>query len=341
MNFSNIQTATQLKNLFFSEKISVYIDSSLNESQTFVIPIDQRIYVLEEIDAVGDVLKQRTGASQASALPDEVTLGEILTTFDGTVESPGRIIIMTSNHPELLDAALTRPGRVDVSVVFRNACLQQIADMFSAFYETTHTLSNLPLELDRQLTSAETAQVLLKHFDDPDPVIVQQDLLDTFTIKRDIQERKENSLRDERNGCVRDAEIGLSELDPPTCTEVFKDMPGPDQQLPTSEVDPKSGSQPDQTKDAATSSGENPQYEYEYDPHSSSSEAALQKRQEYFSKRFEEGRGPISCNPARNPESSGVFPQPFDPSASPCDSMNALFALPSDSNPLYTSVSAA
>ena len=334
VNFSNIRSATQLKNLFFSEKLSVYTDSSLNESQTFVIPIDQRIYVLEEIDAVGDVLKQRTGTSQASALPDEVTLGEILTTFDGTVESPGRIIIMTSNHPELLDAALTRPGRVDVSVVFRNACLQQIADMFSAFYETTHTLSNLPLELDRQLTSAETAQVLLKHFDDPDPIIVQQDLLDTFANKKEIQERKETSLRDECNGCVHDAEIVLSELD----SDVVKDMPGPDQQLPTSKVDPKSGSLLDQSHAHYDHNFECP--DYEHNPNSSSTAVtALDKRQEFFSKQIQEGKGPF-CNLEGNTDSQGVFPQPFDPSAASCDSMNALFALPSDSCPSYIPVSA-
>ena len=35
--------------------------------------------------------------------------------LDGVVDSPGRILIMTSNHPEKLDPALIRPGRVDIN----------------------------------------------------------------------------------------------------------------------------------------------------------------------------------------------------------------------------------
>ena len=35
-------------------------------------------------------------------LLSQLTLAEILTVLDGTLETPGRIVIMTSNHPEVL-----------------------------------------------------------------------------------------------------------------------------------------------------------------------------------------------------------------------------------------------
>jgi ATP-dependent 26S proteasome regulatory subunit len=38
---------------------------------------------------------------------------DLLTTFDGCYEQPGRIIIMTTNHKELIDDVLIRSGRVD------------------------------------------------------------------------------------------------------------------------------------------------------------------------------------------------------------------------------------
>ena len=38
--------------------------------------------------------------------------------LDGVVDSPGRIIVMTSNHPEKLDPALIRPGRIDRKIEF-------------------------------------------------------------------------------------------------------------------------------------------------------------------------------------------------------------------------------
>lgn len=45
--------------------------------------------------------------------PDELNLAGVLNVLDGVVDTPGRMLILTSNHPELLDPALIRPGRVD------------------------------------------------------------------------------------------------------------------------------------------------------------------------------------------------------------------------------------
>ena len=114
VNFSSIETATQLKHLLFSETLTSFVDSAAVDTQKLNIPIDQRLYVLEEIDAVGNIVHQRTSAPGRETVPDELTLAEILTALDGTVESPGRILVMTSNHPEVLDDALIRPGRIDV-----------------------------------------------------------------------------------------------------------------------------------------------------------------------------------------------------------------------------------
>ena len=36
----------------------------------------------------------------------------LLNVLDGVVDTPGRILIMTSNHPEILDPALIRPGKL-------------------------------------------------------------------------------------------------------------------------------------------------------------------------------------------------------------------------------------
>lgn len=167
VNFANINTATQLKNLFYSEKLNVYTDVSMASTQTYFIPIEQRLYVLEEIDAIGDIVKQRKDDEQASptnALKDELTLMEILTVLDGTREIPGRIVIMTSNHPEVLDSALIRPGRVDVQVKFGYADRELIAEMYNCYLD-----KELPDELwnrlpDKMLSPAEVGQVLFRHF---------------------------------------------------------------------------------------------------------------------------------------------------------------------------------
>lgn len=44
---------------------------------------------------------------------DKLDLAGLLNVLDGIVDCPNRILVMTTNHPEKLDAALIRPGRID------------------------------------------------------------------------------------------------------------------------------------------------------------------------------------------------------------------------------------
>ena len=185
VNFANISTATQLKNLFFSDKVTVYTDSTMNQFQVLTIPLEQRIYVLEEIDAISDVVKQRVnGETRDEPIPDELTLGEILTVLDGTLESPGRMVIMTSNRPEILDKALIRPGRIDVSVNFGYAKKELIVEMYQCFFGCKFPDELVELLPNEKLTAAETGQVLFRHFKNPDSGTILQDLLNTSNISR-------------------------------------------------------------------------------------------------------------------------------------------------------------
>lgn len=179
VNFANITTTTQLKNLFFNEKISVYTDSSMSQFQVLTIPLENRIYVLEEIDAIGDIVKQRVNNEvKKESIPDELTLGEILTVLDGTLETPGRIMIMTSNRPEILDKALIRPGRIDVSVNFGYAKKELIVEMYQSFFNSIFP-ENLIYKLpNEKLTAAEISQVLFKNMKNPDPEIIIENLLE-------------------------------------------------------------------------------------------------------------------------------------------------------------------
>lgn len=47
---------------------------------------------------------------------DQFTLSFLLNTLDGIFETEGRVLIITSNHYDKLDPALTRPGRIDISL---------------------------------------------------------------------------------------------------------------------------------------------------------------------------------------------------------------------------------
>lgn len=64
----------------------------------------------------------------------EITLDDVLNLFDGIRETPGRIIVLTSNYYEKLDPALRRPGRIDLTLKLGLASLNVINDMYNNFF---------------------------------------------------------------------------------------------------------------------------------------------------------------------------------------------------------------
>jgi chaperone BCS1 len=65
-----------------------------------------------------------------------ITLSALLNVIDGVAASEGRILVMTTNHPDKLDAALLRPGRVDLSITFGRTTQADIEELFTSIYTT-------------------------------------------------------------------------------------------------------------------------------------------------------------------------------------------------------------
>jgi cell division protease FtsH len=72
------------------------------------------IIFIDELDAMG---RSRSGNSMASHEEREQTLNQLLVEMDGFDANSGVIIMAATNRPEILDAALLRPGRFDRTVV--------------------------------------------------------------------------------------------------------------------------------------------------------------------------------------------------------------------------------
>jgi mitochondrial chaperone BCS1 len=72
-----------------------------------------------------------------SRFQSSITLSGFLNALDGVVASEERIIFMTTNHPEKLDPALIRPGRVDMKEYLGHATSYQAKEMFLRFYGGT------------------------------------------------------------------------------------------------------------------------------------------------------------------------------------------------------------
>ena len=67
---------------------------------------------------------------------DPLTLYGILNVIDGIIECPNRILVFTTNHPEKLDPALTRPGRVNLSIHLDNIRQPEALEMISHYLGT-------------------------------------------------------------------------------------------------------------------------------------------------------------------------------------------------------------
>lgn len=72
------------------------------------------IVFIDELDAMG---RSRSGNTVGSHEEREQTLNQLLVEMDGFDPNSGVIIMAATNRPEILDAALLRPGRFDRTVV--------------------------------------------------------------------------------------------------------------------------------------------------------------------------------------------------------------------------------
>jgi DNA replication protein DnaC len=91
---------------------------------------------------IGDVLQGICEMNETSYnvnvhnLQDEppITLDDILNLWDGIRETPGRILIISSNHYDMLDPALIRPGRIDITHELSNASYETISQLYKHLF---------------------------------------------------------------------------------------------------------------------------------------------------------------------------------------------------------------
>ena len=165
--FKLIKTKKQLDKFFFENTYS-------RDNEKNSITFDKKIIVFEDIDCVGDIVLDRSKKmsvnkylqgktekddvkigdvlqsivdlndnSSCVKLPttavqfskdEPITLDDILNLWDGIRETPGRIIVISSNHYDKLDDALIRPGRIDISHELSNCSHDTISKLYSHLY---------------------------------------------------------------------------------------------------------------------------------------------------------------------------------------------------------------
>jgi len=90
---------------------------------------------------------------------DTLNLAGILNVLDGVVDTPGRMLVMTSNHPEMLDPALIRPGRIDKQICLTYMVGDQAAKMIAHYFQTELAPTQVQ-DICRTIDGSETAEAL-------------------------------------------------------------------------------------------------------------------------------------------------------------------------------------
>jgi ATPase family associated with various cellular activities (AAA) len=195
VRLSSIRDGAHLESVFYNEKIEV-------NGRHVMVPVDKRMYVFEDVDADCDiVLRREDAAPPQAAWPrrgnGRLTLADLLNVLDGVRESPGRMIVMTTNHYDKLDGALLRAGRLDVHVLLGNMCESALRDMLRSYCG-----SEASAEVDRlglsgvcdQLTPAEASCAIISASCDPERALGEM----RKTCARKEAERREREEKERR-----------------------------------------------------------------------------------------------------------------------------------------------
>lgn len=182
VQLSEIKSKEQLRHLFFNDEIHVRTGTTIEK---YTIPVHERLYVIEDIDAMGDSVlrrewkkpvveekpKKQTGDAwmdKEEETKEPLDLSFLLNLLDGTLESSGRILAVSSNFPERIDRALIRPGRIDMIIHFKKCNKVILQEMVDSFYDTE--ISGLTAE-DYKWTPAEVNQILFRNFGTPEEAV--------------------------------------------------------------------------------------------------------------------------------------------------------------------------
>jgi len=121
-----------------SEEESIFIGPGMNGINTSILDTPPASIDGEVKTAAGGKGKKLDGFGPSFfKQKDQLNLSGLLNVLDGVVDSPGRIVIMTSNHPDQLDRALIRPGRIDKKLMLGYMGVPDVISMLEHYFQLT------------------------------------------------------------------------------------------------------------------------------------------------------------------------------------------------------------
>jgi SpoVK/Ycf46/Vps4 family AAA+-type ATPase len=166
VKLGQIKSDQQLMEVLHGETIRVKNDE-------IKLPISERIYVFEDVDAETDIVFKRSSSSSSSSSScsplsysdpvhmndkdmksittsiiktEQLTLAGLLNALDGFLELYGAIVIVTTNHRNKLDPAFVRPGRIDMEIEFKTMQSVDAEHMIRRHFQL-HETARMPFSI--------------------------------------------------------------------------------------------------------------------------------------------------------------------------------------------------
>lgn len=128
------------------------------------------VLLLEDIDCLFESSTDAEQDTHNTTRSSTLTFAGLLNAIDGVAAQEGRLLVITTNHPEQLGSALVRPGRVDLNVHFGMCTQYQVERFVKQFYVGQAGLDVKPFVQaipEGAISVAQLQGVLMQNKEDP------------------------------------------------------------------------------------------------------------------------------------------------------------------------------
>ena len=168
VSLSKIKTNQMLHDIMFDLKFNV------GEELPLPMQFKDILFIFEDIDVSSNVSHSRDMQEDTNdeieeveidstvvkrLVYDKLNLSGLLNVLDGVIDSPDRMLVMTTNNVDILDEALIRPGRIDYKLHMKHMHSESIRNMLSHYFPGRV----LPSKLTKELTAATVRQIICQH----------------------------------------------------------------------------------------------------------------------------------------------------------------------------------
>ena len=170
------------------------------------------IIFIDEIDAIGKSRDSRFGGNDER----EQTLNQLLAEMDGFDSSKGVFILAATNRPEVLDPALTRPGRLDRRIIVDKPDLKGRLAVLKVHAKDVNMDDTVDLEAIAMATSGAVGSDLANMINEAAILAVknhraavsQADLFESVEVVIAGKEKKDRIMNDKEKRMVAYHEVG-------------------------------------------------------------------------------------------------------------------------------------